>query len=215
MKKKEEIFQQLEKNIKVCEKCRLFQSAKNAVPGEGNINSELVFIGEAPGQTEDETGRPFVGRAGMLLENTLKRIGYQRNEVWIGNIIKHRPPANRDPLPDEISACTPFLNMQLKLLNPILIVTLGRFALTYFYPDGKISRDRGRVIKTDKYFLYPVYHPAAALRNGNMMESYKNDFMKIPEIIKKIKEGEFGKKESNDPSFSDDEIDDGQLRLKF
>jgi len=205
-----QILTQIENNVKICQKCRLCKTAKNAVPGEGNINSELVFIGEAPGQVEDETGRPFVGRAGKLLELLLQQIGYKRSDVWIGNIIKHRPPENRDPLPDEISACEPYLNLQLHTLAPKLIVTLGRFSMSYFFPDGKISRDRGSVIKAKGYNVYPVYHPAAALRNPSMATVLKQDFLKIPEVLQSLK--------SSTPNYTgqsteDKTIVDGQLGL--
>lgn len=183
------LLAQIEKNIKVCEKCRLCKTAKNAVPGEGNPDSEIVFIGEAPGETEDLTGRPFVGRAGRLLETLLAKIEYTREDVWIGNIIKHRPPLNRDPLPDEITACQPYLTEQLKVMSPKLIVTLGRFALSYFYNDGKISRDKGSLIATAKYNVFPVYHPAAALRNPQMAKALEEDFLKIPRVLQDLKAG--------------------------
>jgi uracil-DNA glycosylase len=187
---KEALLLQIEKNIKNCTKCRLCRSAKNAVPGEGSINADLVFIGEAPGSREDATGRPFVGRAGKLLETLLAEIGYKREDVWIGNIIKHRPPQNRDPFKDEIAACEPFLTMQLKSINPKLIVTLGRFAMYYFYKEGKISRDHGNAIKVNGMVVYPVYHPAAALRNPGFAQALREDFGKIPSILEKLKKGE-------------------------
>lgn len=202
------VISQVENNVKMCQKCRLCKTAKNPVPGEGNIFSELVFIGEAPGQTEDETGRPFVGRAGKLLELLLKKIGYERKDVWIGNIIKHRPPENRDPLPDEISACKPYLSLQLEVISPKLIVTLGRFSMSYFYPDGKISRDRGRLLKVGSYNVYPVYHPAAALRNPSMAQVLTQDFMKIPEVLKRISD-----EQSLGLKADKTEDVDGQLRL--
>ena len=191
---KAQILLELEKNIKICQKCRLCQTAKNAVPGEGNIDSPLVFVGEAPGATEDATGRPFVGRAGKLLEKLLAEIGYKREDVWIGNIIKHRPPENRDPLPDEISACQPYLTAQLAAIQPKLIVTLGRFAMNHFYPDGKISQDHGSLRKIYKegipYFIYPVYHPAAALRSTEMERTLRADFVKIPSVLESIGKGD-------------------------
>ncbi len=199
------IINELEKNIKLCTKCRLCKTAKNPVPGEGDINSKIVFIGEAPGKVEDDTGRPFVGRAGKLLEELLKGINLRREMVWIGNIIKHRPPENRDPLPDEISACEPYLTMQLKAINPILIVTLGRFSLNYFYPEGKITRYRGTLIRVGKYNVYPVYHPAAALRNTQMAETLRKDFMNIPSILEKAENTKY--EEADIP------IHDGQLGL--
>lgn len=200
---------QIQKNILICRKCRLCEQAKNAVPGEGNIDSEIIFIGEAPGQTEDETGRPFVGRAGKLLEALLKEIGYTREQIWIGNIIKHRPPENRDPLPDEIAACKPYLTMQLKIINPKLVITLGRFSMNYFYPEGKISLDRGRVVSVDGYNVYPVYHPAAALRNPDMARGLREDFLKIPSVLAQVKQ----KAEQKTYIIEDDQ--DGQLGLKF
>lgn len=180
---------EIEKNVKVCKKCRLYETAHNPVPGEGNVNSDIIFIGEAPGQVEDATGRPFVGRAGKLLESLLQKIGYKRSDVWIGNIIKHRPPENRDPLPDELMACEPYLTMQLKAISPLLIVTLGRFSMNYFYPEGKITRDRATIIKAKGYNVYPVYHPAAALRNPTMAQTLTQDFLKIPSILEQIKNG--------------------------
>lgn len=183
---KAELLEHIAKNVKNCRKCRLCDLAKNAVVGEGNIDAEIVFIGEAPGRTEDETGRPFVGRAGKLLEALLKQIGRKREDVWIGNIIKHRPPENRDPLPDEIAACSPYLKMQLEAINPKLIVTLGRFSMNYFYADGKISRDRGHIIKVGAYNVYPVYHPAAGLRNPQMLKDLTVDFLRIPKVLAEL-----------------------------
>ncbi len=181
---------QLESNIKVCTKCRLCETATNAVPGEGNCNAELVFVGEAPGAQEDLTGRPFVGRAGKLLEKMLEQIGTSRSEVWIGNIVKHRPPENRDPLPDEVAACSPYLAMQLDIIQPKLIVTLGRYALYHFYPEGKITRDHGNIIKVGKYNVYPVYHPAAALRNPQFAQALVADFKRIPDLLLSVKTGQ-------------------------
>lgn len=179
----------IEKSIRECRKCNLCKTALNAVCGEGNIDSSVVFIGEAPGQTEDETGRPFVGRAGKLLESLLNEIGKKREEIWIGNIIKHRPPQNRDPLPEEISLCQPFLKAQLATIDPKLIVTLGRFSMNYFYPAGKITNDHGKLRKVGKYYVYPVYHPAAALRNPTFAKTLKEDFVKIPKVLEFIDKG--------------------------
>jgi uracil-DNA glycosylase len=208
--KKDEFLAQVEKNIKNCKQCRLYKDALNAVPGEGNLHPDIAFIGEAPGRNEDETGRPFVGRAGKLLEASLEKIGYKREDIWIGNVIKHRPPQNRDPLPDEIAACKGYLTFQLKALAPKLIVTLGRFAMNYFYPEGKISLDRGRVITIDSGFVFPVYHPAAALRNGKMHAAFTEDFLKIPGVLKDITDGVLDSDESLEEV---EEIADGQLSL--
>ena len=204
---KQTILFQIEANVKKCTKCRLCKTAKNSVPGEGNINSEIVFVGEAPGATEDATGRPFVGRAGKLLESLFASIGYKRSDVWIGNIIKHRPPENRDPLPDEIAACEPYLAMQLKAINPRLIITLGRFAMNYFYKEGKITRDHGNSIMVGNYTVYPLYHPAAALRNSSMYTTLKSDFNKIPYVLDKVKKGKI------DQAAITENLNDGQLGL--
>lgn len=200
---------QIENNVNVCTKCRLCETAKNPVPGEGNINADIVFIGEAPGATEDATGRPFVGRAGKLLEALLKALKMEREDVWIGNIIKHRPPDNRDPLPDEIAVCEPYLTLQLEVIKPKLVITLGRFAMNYFYKEGKISSDHGRLIKTDKYYVYPVYHPAAGLRNGDMLDALKRDFAKIPRVLKEINL----KKDEIKNEVKDNDLAEGQLGL--
>lgn len=187
LKSKKETLEDLEKVIRNCTKCKLCETAKNAVPGEGNFESEIVFIGEAPGATEDETGKPFVGRAGKLLEALLSKIELKRSDVWIGNVIKHRPPNNRDPLPLEIAACEGYLTKQLEVINPKLVVTLGRFAMNYFYKEGKITQDHGRLIKTSKYHIYPVYHPAAALRNTSFAKVLAHDFSKIPKALTEVK----------------------------
>lgn len=192
---KEAVLKQVEENVNHCKKCRLYEKAHKAVPGEGNINSEIVFIGEAPGANEDKTGKPFVGRAGNLLEKLLNEIGYKREDIWIGNIIKHRPPGNRDPLGDEIEACQPYLKLQLKAIDPKLVVTLGRFAMNYFYKEGKISRDRGQLKKIGNLYVYPVYHPAAGLRNGNFYNALREDFLEIPKVLEYIKKIEKGEKE--------------------
>lgn len=186
MKDKAVLLSEIEKEIKVCQKCGLCKTAKNAVPGEGDPNAKIIFIGEAPGANEDIQGCPFVGRAGMLLEFLLHQIGYKRNQVWIGNIIKHRPPDNRDPLPEEITACQPFLMRQLEVLDPKIIVTLGRFSMAYFLPSEKISTARGKLFSVARKNIYPVYHPAAALRNSKMKNDLILDFLKIPSVLAEI-----------------------------
>jgi len=209
---KEKLLKDIEASVISCTKCRLYKTATNAVPGEGNINSKVVFIGEAPGYYEDISGKPFVGRAGKLLDASLKEIGYKREDIWIGNIIKHRPPENREPLPDEISACSPFLDLQLQIMSPVLIVTLGRYSMNHFYPNGKISQDRGNLIKAGKYYIYPVYHPAAALRSTGVLQEFKKDFQRIPEMIEKA-EKLTNSGESLSPDDKNVESSDGQLIL--
>lgn len=182
-KSKKEELDLLAAQIKICQKCRLCKTALNAVPGHGNPESKIMFIGEAPGATEDQTGLPFVGRAGKLLDFMLSQINLKREDVWIGNIIKHRPPENRDPLPDEIEACKPWLTRQIEIMKPEIIVTLGRFSMNYFLPEAMISQTHGTVQKVSGLRIYPVYHPAAALRNPKMKIALLEDFFKIPDII--------------------------------
>lgn len=190
--------------INKCSNCPLFQGATNAVPGEGNPDSLLMFIGEAPGANEDRLGRPFVGRAGQLLENTLHEIGLRRSDVWIGNMIKHRPPDNRDPLPHELNACKTYLDQQIKIINPKYIVTLGRFAMEKFVSGVYISRVHGQAFPVEwegnELLLFPMYHPAAALRNPQMMREFKADFIKLKNLLnpntEKIKPEPISKTES-------------------
>lgn len=164
----------------------------NLVFGEGDINCKVMFIGEAPGAKEDEQKRPFVGRSGELLNNLIKGIGWKREDVYITNIVKRRPPENRDPLPNEIDSYRPYLAKQIEIINPVLIVTLGRFSMNYFLPTAKISRDQGKVFKwvgdekgVKGRFIVPVFHPAAALRSTGNMEALKVAFKKIPRALKK------------------------------
>lgn len=169
----------------------LARDAKNLVMGDGDINAEVVFIGEAPGKNEDEAGLPFVGAAGKFLDEMLGEIGVRRDEVYITNIVKYRPPNNRDPLPDEKSAFWPYLIRQLGVINPKIIVTLGRHSMEYFLPNQKISLVHGqakRVVFADKkIIIFPLYHPAAALYNGSMRKVLIEDFKKLPKIIEVLK----------------------------
>lgn len=162
--------------------------AANFVWGEGNIDSKVVFVGEAPGAREDELKRPFVGRSGQLLDKLIGQIGWKREDVFITNIIKRRPPDNRDPLPEEIAAYKPYLTRQLKLLNPTIVVTLGRFSMNYFLPEAKITPDQGKVFRLGDRFVVPMFHPAAALRSTGTMKALTASFLRIPAIIKKCDE---------------------------
>ncbi|PIR43249.1 uracil-DNA glycosylase [candidate division WWE3 bacterium CG10_big_fil_rev_8_21_14_0_10_32_10] len=171
--------------IITCNKCRLCKGRKNAVVGEGNINAKIVFVGEAPGAEEDKQGRPFVGRSGMFLNDLMRKCGFKRTDVWIGNIIKCRPPENRDPMVDEVRACRPYLDRQLDLINPKMVVTLGRFALEYFLPKEKISEVHGRPLRAKSRIIFPLYHPAAALRNEAIRKIMNNDFKAISDVLKK------------------------------
>lgn len=172
--------------------CPLRESATRAVWGHGNASAPIVFIGEAPGKKEDETGIPFVGAAGKFLGEMLESINMKREDIYITNIVKYRPPNNRDPLPEEKEACKEWLHEELNLIAPALIVFLGRHSMNHFFPELKISEAHGHVITktipgiTTTQFL-PLYHPAAALYNGGLRQELFNDFKKIPLIIEKIK----------------------------
>ncbi len=188
--------------ISRCQKCPLAKTAHQAVPGSGNPTAKIVFIGEAPGYWEDQKGIPFCGRAGHLLDSLLASIKLRRQDIFITNILKHRPPNNRDPLPAEIKACTPYLRQQLLIIQPKLIVTLGRFAMNFFIPSGYISRLHGqaRPIHWENLDLtiVPLYHPAAALRNGQIMQQLSQDFLKLATFIKTLAENK-ERKETTTP----------------
>jgi uracil-DNA glycosylase len=155
----------------------------NLVFGEGNINCAVMFIGEAPGANEDRERRPFVGRGGQLLNRMIESIGWKRGDTYITNIVKRRPPDNRDPLPSEIEAYKPYLTRQIEIISPRIIVTLGRFSMNYFLPEAKITRDHGRVFMIDNRIVFPVYHPAAALRSTEMANTLAEDFKKLPDVV--------------------------------
>lgn len=172
-------------------KCKLRKTATQAVFGNGNPNSEIVFIGEAPGKKEDELGVPFVGAAGKFLEELLSYIGMSRTDVYITNIVKYRPPDNRDPLPEEKEDCNDWLINELKIISPKLIIFLGRHSMTRFFPTEKISEVHGKLLikNTDelgRQAFMPLYHPAAALYNGSMREILIKDFKKIPKALQEI-----------------------------
>lgn len=168
----------------------LAAQATNLVMGDGNVNAEIVFIGEAPGKNEDEQGLPFVGAAGKFLNEMLARAGMVRADVYITNIVKYRPPNNRDPLPEEKKAFWPYLLKQLQIIEPKVVITLGRHSMEYFVPDMKISQIHGQAkqiqLGDDKIVIVPLYHPAAALYNGSMRQTLVDDFLKVPEIIENI-----------------------------
>jgi len=174
---------ELAKQIAVCPKCELSSTRTHAVPGEGNPNADIVFIGEGPGFYEDQQARPFVGPAGKFLDELLASIGLQRRDVYICNVIKCRPPNNRDPLPGEIAACRPWLDQQLAAIRPKVIVTLGRFSMSQYFPGQTISRIHGQPRKVDGVMVVPMYHPAAALHQGSLRRTIEQDFKKLPAIL--------------------------------
>ncbi len=159
------------------------KGSANLVFGEGDPDCKVLFIGEAPGQSEDEQKRPFVGRSGQLLNKLIEEIGWKREQVYITNIVKRRPPENRDPLPEEIEAYKPYLARQIEIINPKIIATLGRFSMNYFLPFAKITRDQGKTFEADGRLIYPLFHPAAALRNPESMKSLRESFLRLPDIV--------------------------------
>jgi uracil-DNA glycosylase len=180
--------------IAKCQRCSLFKLKNSDVPGSGDARAEVMFIGEAPGKAEDLSGEPFVGAAGKFLDEMLAEIGLDRKKVFIANVLRHRPPQNRDPKPEEIEACWPFLERQIEIIDPKLIIFLGRHSLSRFFPDLKISEVHGQSFNREylnqKRAFLALYHPAAALYNGGMRSILREDFRKIPKIINELKEGE-------------------------
>ena len=171
--------------------CSLRSTATQAVPGDGNASADIVFIGEGPGRAEDIQGKPFVGAAGKFLNEMLQTINLKREDVYITNVVKYRPPDNRDPLPEEAAACYPWLVEQINLIDPKLIILLGRHALERFFPGEKISLTHGKILRRAVMGMgmrnfYALYHPAAALYNGGMRGVLLEDFKKIPKVLKKI-----------------------------
>jgi DNA polymerase len=175
--------------VAVCTRCPLHETRTQAVPGEGHPETEVVFVGEGPGYNEDQQGRPFVGAAGTLLNDLLKQIGWKRQDVFITNVVKCRPPGNRDPEPNEIAACAPFLKRQLAVLDPAVIVTLGRHSLGHFNPGARISAEHGTARPADPETgapdatTYAMYHPAAALRQGSLKATMLHDMCGLPDVL--------------------------------
>ena len=179
---------ELYEQIRTCEKCILSQGRTHAVPGEGPEDAEIMFIGEGPGFHEDRLGRPFVGAAGKYLDELLGKIGIRREEVYIANVVKCRPPGNRDPRPEEIEACRPYLDKQIEIVRPRIIVTLGRFSMQRYFPGASISRIHGRPKRVGNVIYYPMFHPAAALHQPRWRSLVEEDMMRIPELLSKLDE---------------------------
>ena len=190
---KQQLMDELYSEIRVCRKCRLWINANKAVLGEGNLNASIMFIGEAPGYTEDLKGRPFVGRAGKVLDELLTGINIKREDVYLGNLIKHRPKKNRDPRADEINACAPYLNRQIQIIKPKIVITLGRHSTKYLLSKvnvrfSRITDIRGNIYKK-RYLgipmtIMPTLHPAATLNNNKYMPFLKKDFQKLKRFFK-------------------------------
>ena len=181
---------ELYEEIARCYDCELSRNRTRVVPGEGREDADIVFIGEAPGYYEDQQGRPFVGQAGRYLEELLASIGFNRSQVYICNVIKCRPPANRDPLPHEIKACQKWLDRQLEIIAPKMIVSLGRYPLARFFPGEAISKIHGRARKREGIIYYPMYHPAAALHQQTLHHSIEQDMRKIPSLLAEVEKAE-------------------------
>jgi DNA polymerase len=181
----EETLNQIASEVSVCERCMLHHSRKLAVPGEGPVDAEIMFIGEGPGFHENQKGRPFVGAAGKYLEELLEKIGYKREDVFITNVVKCRPPNNRDPQPEELDACSGYLERQIQVINPKVIVTLGRYSMARFLPNAKISDVHGQSFKIKSRLIVPMFHPAAALHQPSLKLSIERDFSHLPELIAK------------------------------
>jgi DNA polymerase len=171
-----------------CTDCALHQSRTIAVPGDGAAQADIMFIGEGPGYQEDRQGKPFVGPAGKFLDELLASVGLKREQVFITNMVKCRPPQNRDPQPSEMLACSKYLNRQIELINPKLIVTLGRFSIGKFFPGESISRARGKAREKEGRYIYPLVHPAAGLHRHELRSAIEEDFKGIPGVLEKVRQ---------------------------
>ncbi|MGB6838317.1 MAG: uracil-DNA glycosylase [Dehalococcoidia bacterium] len=181
---------ELNEEIARCPDCELSRTRTHAVPGEGRPDADIVFIGEGPGYYEDQQARPFVGPAGQFLEQLLASIGLRREDVYIGNVIKCRPPENRDPLPQEINACRKWLDRQIEIISPRMVATLGRYSMNRYFPGQSISRIHGQPRRLGDVVVVPMYHPAAALHQGSLRRTIEEDFKKLPAILEQARKEE-------------------------
>jgi uracil-DNA glycosylase len=210
----EEELAGLNAEVLVCTRCPLALTRTLAVPGEGPLDAEVLFVGEAPGYHEDAQGRPFVGPAGRFLEELLESIGLRRDQVYITNVVKCRPPKNRDPNPDEISACFPYLERQISLLNPKLIVALGRFSMARWFPGKSIMRIHGQAKRVGERMVLPMIHPAAALHRPENEALVREDMLRIPEILRELRADSTGSSEpTGDVAPEADEDEPTQLSM--
>ncbi len=188
MKPQEEL-DEVAKEVSICTRCELHRSRKHAVPGDGPATAEIMFIGEGPGFYENEQGRPFVGAAGKFLDELLAKIGLDRSKVFITNVVKCRPPGNRDPQPEELEACRGYLERQIAAINPQVIVTLGRFSMGHFLPNAKIGQIHGQARLVNGRQVVAMYHPAAALHQQSLRPTIEQDFLRLPELIAQAAKG--------------------------
>ena len=182
-------------HVRVCTNCELHRGRTLAVPGHGASTTQVMFIGEAPGMNEDKQGLPFIGNAGKFLDDMLGSIGWSRDEVFVTNVVKCRPPGNRDPLPDEIEACAAYLDAQIEALDPLLIVTLGRYSMARWFANERISRIHGKHRRHGKRVVVPMYHPAAALHQPSLRAVIEADFKKLPLILEEAQQEVAGEAE--------------------
>ena len=183
----EETLAQIAKEVSTCTSCALHESRKKSVPGEGPADAEIMFIGEGPGFHENEQGRPFVGASGKFLDQLLAQAGVTRSDVFICNVVKCRPPENRDPSPDELSACDAYLERQIAAINPSIIVTLGRFSMSKYTQGAKISQIHGQMRKVGERYVISMFHPAAALHQAALKPAILADFAKLPELLQEAR----------------------------
>ncbi len=200
----EETLREIAVKINQCSQCILCQSRKNAVPGEGPAEAQIMLIGEGPGFHENEQGRPFVGQAGKFLNELLAHGGFEREAVFITNVVKCRPPGNRDPQPDELTACQDYLDQQIAAINPLVIVTLGRFSMARYFKDARISNIHGRPAWIGERFIIPMYHPAAALHQPALKQTLIHDFSQLSALVEKAKQSAAGRSASQEPKAEDD-----------
>jgi len=178
---------ELYQDVAVCKRCDLYKTATNPVPGEGPENADIMFIGEGPGLNEDQQGRPFVGAAGKFLDQMFASINLKRSDIYIANVVKHRPPNNRDPLPTEITACSFYLDRQIAIIKPKIIVTLGRHSMARYFPNATIGKIHGTYEKRNGVVYFAMYHPAAALHQQNLRYEIEQDMLRLPAILKELK----------------------------
>ncbi len=200
-------LEKIAKEVSACEKCKLHATRKKAVPGDGPTEAKIMFIGEGPGFYENEQGKPFVGAAGKFLSELLASIGMKREEVFITNVVKCRPPQNRDPEPDELKACNSYLERQIALIKPKVIVTLGQYSMEKFFPGAKISAIHGQARTIGGRLVVAMFHPAAALHQPQYRSLIEQDFKKLPEYIAKA--------EAVQQSATPNESDEGAEQLSL
>ena len=203
----EEILADIAQQTAVCTRCKLHFGRKNAVPGAGDPQARIMFIGEGPGFHENQQGLPFVGAAGKFLDTLLEEANLDRDSVFITNVVKCRPPGNRDPLVEELAACKPYLERQIAAINPDVIVTLGRISMSYYINNGKISAIHGRSYWFNGRLIVPMYHPAAALHQPSLREVVKQDFAKLPDYVVKAQET---RKNNPDLAAMSQPVDEGE-----